>query len=117
MIGDKSFAIEIILKTRENSSVARSTTDLSKAPSVFQVEIDEVPVPKEPRKTDTGERQRSVKKFCPNPSPGFRPRLQGANQANQRTHRSKNARSFDEIEDWIAAAAQICEIICACVPS
>src|SRR5258708_16888562 len=86
-------------------------TDPSKGPSVFQVEIDEVPVPKEPRKTDTGERQRSVKKFCPNPSPGFRPRLQGAHQDDQRADRPENTDTFNEIEDRIAAAAKICHVV------
>src|ERR1700730_149689 len=83
----------------------------SKARLVVKIEVDEVPVPDKPGKADASDRHDDVKNFCPDPPAGFGPAVERIDEDDQGTESTQDSNELGEIQEGIAAAAEVCDVV------
>src|SRR6266478_1066476 len=88
-------------------------TEPSKLRLVSQVEIDEVPVPDEPGKANTCKSERDIKQFRPYPLARLCPASERVENYNQSAHGGDHSDNLEEVQERIAAAAQVRDVVCA----
>src|SRR6266705_1680199 len=90
-----------------------SLTQRSNIRLVSQVEIDEVPVPDEPGKANTCKSEGDIKQFRPYPLARLCPASERVENYNQSAHGGDHSENLEKVQERIAAAAQVSDVVCA----
>src|SRR5437879_8899608 len=89
-----------------------SLTEPSNIRLVSQVEIDEVPVPDEPGKANACKSERDIKQFRPYPLARLCPASERVENYNQSAHGGDHSETLVKVQERIAAAAQVSDVVC-----